>query len=117
MENLTKESFIEKVFDYENEKEWKFKGDKPAILDFYSELCGPCKTVAPIMEKLSEEYEGRVDIYKIDTEAEHELAQAFGIKSLPSILFIPLEGQPEMALGALPISSFKEGIKSVLKVK
>ena len=117
MENLTKETFIEKVFDFENEKSWKFKGDKPAIIDFYADWCGPCKTVAPIMEELAGEYEGQVDIYKIDTEAQHELAKAFGIKSIPSILFIPMDAQPEMIQGALPKSSFEEGIKSVLGVK
>lgn len=117
MENLTKETFIEKVFDYENENEWKFKGDKPAIIDFYADWCGPCKTVAPIMEELSNEYAGRVDIYKIDTEDQHELAAKFGIRSIPSILFIPLEGQPEMAMGALPKTSFVQGIKEVLGVK
>lgn len=117
MENLTKQTFTEKVFDYENEKEWKFKGDKPAIIDFYADWCGPCKMVAPDLEELSEEYQGKIDIYKIDTEEQHELAQAFGIRSIPSILFIPLEGQPEMAMGALPKTSLKEGIKEVLKVK
>jgi len=117
MENLTKEAFIEKVFDFKNEKEWKFKGDKPAIIDFYADWCGPCKTVSPILEELAEDYKGQVDIYKIDTEAQHELAGAFGIRSIPSILFIPMDAQPEMIQGALPKSSFEEGIKSVLGVK
>lgn len=117
MENLTKETFIEKVFDYENEAEWKFKGDKPAIIDFYADWCGPCKTVAPIMEELSTQYSGKVDIYKIDTEDQHELSAKFGIRSIPSILFIPLEGQPEMVMGALPKASFVQGIKEVLGVK
>lgn len=116
MENLTKKTFIEKVFDFENEKQWNFKGENPAIIDFYADWCGPCRTVAPILETFADKYEGVVDIYKIDTEAEHELAQAFGIRSIPSILFIPKEGQPEMAQGALPQASFEEGIKSVLGI-
>jgi len=115
MENLTKDTFIEKVFDYENEKEWKFKGDKPAIIDFYADWCGPCKMVAPILEDLSTEYDGKVDIYKIDTEAQQELAAAFGIRSIPSILFIPMDEQPQMSMGALPKAAFEETIKELLK--
>lgn len=117
MEHLTKETFIEKVFDYENEKEWKFKGNKPAIIDFYADWCGPCKMVAPILEELSTEYEGKVDIYKIDTEAQRELAGTFGIQSIPSILFIPMDEQPQMSMGALPKEAFKQAIEEVLKVK
>jgi thioredoxin len=116
MEHLTKETFTEKVFDYENEKEWKFLGDKPAIIDFYADWCGPCKMVAPILEDLSKEYEGKVDIYKIDTEDQQELAAAFGIRSIPSLLFIPAEGQPQMAMGALPKEAFKQAIEEVLSV-
>ena len=117
MEKLTKETFLEKVFDYENEKEWKFLGDKPAIIDFYADWCGPCKIVAPILEELSEEYNGKVDIYKIDTEDQYELAGTFGIKSIPSVLFIPMGDQPQMSLGALPKNVFEKSIKSVLKVE
>ena len=117
MENLTKETFIEKVFDYENEQEWKFKGDKPAIIDFYADWCGPCKMVAPILEELSKEYEGKVDIYKIDTEDQQELAMTFGIRSIPSILFIPKEDTPQMSMGALPKQAFEEAIKEVLEVE
>ena len=117
MEHLTKDTFTEKVFDFENEKEWKFLGDKPAIIDFYADWCGPCKMVAPILEELSTEYEGKVDIYKIDTEDQHELAAAFGIRSIPSLLFIPAEGQPQMAMGALPKEAFKQAIGEVLGVE
>ena len=117
MEHLTKETFIDKVFDYENNKEWKFKGDKPAIIDFYADWCGPCKMVAPILEELSTEYEGQVDIYKIDTEDQQELAQTFGIRSIPSILFIPVEDTPQMSMGAMPKEAFKEAIKEVLGVE
>ena len=113
-EHLSKESFIEKVFDYENNKEWEFKGDLPAVIDFYADWCGPCKMIAPIIEELSAEYEGKVNFYKIDTEAEQELAGAFGIQSIPSLLFIPNEGQPQMAAGALPKNTLKEVIDKEL---
>lgn len=105
-EHLTKQTFLDKIFNYETEQEWSYKGVRPAIIDFYADWCGPCKMVAPIMEELSEEYAGKVDIYKIDTEAEQELAAVFGIRSIPSILFIPLDDQPQMAQGAAPKHSF-----------
>lgn len=117
MEHLSKETFVNQVFDYENEKEWNFKGDKPAIIDFYADWCGPCKMVAPVLEELAQEYKGKLDIYKVNTEQEQELSMAFGISSIPSILFIPKEGQPQMTQGALPKDSFKEVIKDVLSVE
>jgi thioredoxin 1 len=104
-EHLTKAEFLTKVFDYENNKEWKYQGDTPAIIDFYADWCGPCKMIAPVLEELAKEYDGKVKIYKIDTEAEQELAAVFGIRSIPSILFVPKEGQPQMAQGALPKNS------------
>lgn len=116
-EHLTLETFKEKVFDFEANKEWKFKGEIPAIIDFYADWCGPCKLVAPIMEELAQEYEGKVKFYKIDTEVERELAVMFGIRSIPSILFIPMEGQPQMTTGALPKENFVQMIEEVLKVK
>jgi len=113
-EHLTKETFLEKIFDFENSKEWQFRGDLPAVIDFYADWCGPCKMVAPIIEELSEEYDGKVNFYKIDTEAQQELAAAFGIQSIPSLLFIPVEGQPQMAAGALPKDTFKQVIDNEL---
>ncbi|OGU36861.1 MAG: thioredoxin [Ignavibacteria bacterium GWB2_35_6b] len=113
-QHLTKADFLEKVFNYEVNKEWKFEGEIPALIDFYADWCGPCKMVAPVLEELSNEYAGKVNIYKIDTEAEQELAAAFGIRSIPSLLFIPKEGQPQMAMGALPKESLKEVIENVL---
>jgi len=120
MEKLIKETFIEKVFDYEKAKELdvpvvKSKGAKPIIIDFYAEWCGPCKAVAPILEELNKEIEG-IDIYKINTEEQHELAQVFGITSIPSLLFIPLQGQPQMVNGALSKDNFKEIIKDLFKI-
>lgn len=107
---LNLEDFEKKVFDYKNSKEWKFEGDKPAIIDFYADWCGPCKMVAPIFEELAGEYP-EIDIYKVDTEAEKRLSSMFGIRSIPSILFIPKEGEPMMQAGALP----KEVLKDVIK--
>jgi len=116
-ELLTKETFLKKVFNYEQNKEWKFEGDKPCIIDFYADWCGPCKMVAPILEELSEEYKGKVDIYKVDTEVEQELSAAFGIRSIPSMLFCPSDEQPQMAQGALPKHNLEQVIKEVLKVE
>ncbi|GMU90801.1 MAG: hypothetical protein AMXMBFR49_30060 [Chlorobiota bacterium] len=112
--HLTKDIFLKKVFNYEQNQEWKFEGDKPCLIDFYADWCGPCKMVAPVLEELSEEYKGQVDIYKIDTEAEQELAAAFGIRSIPSLLFVPLNGQPRMAQGALPKPALVEIIDKLL---
>lgn len=117
MEHLTKEAFKEKVFDFENNKEWNFSGDKPCIIDFYADWCAPCRTLTPILEELSEEYKGKVDVYKVDTEKEQELAAMFGIRSIPSILFVPREGQPQMAAGALPKEALEKAIEDVLGVK
>lgn len=116
--HLTKEEFLNRVSNFEeNPKDWKFLGDKPCIIDFYADWCGPCKMVAPILEELSDEYDGKVDIYKVNTEQEQELAAAFGIRSIPSILFVPKEGEPQMAQGAMPKPSFKQAIKEVLNVE
>ncbi len=116
-EHLTLETFKEKVFDFETETEWNFKGEIPAIIDFYADWCGPCKQIAPIMEELAIEYEGKVTIYKIDTEDQKQLAAIFGIRSIPSILFIPKDGQPQMSTGALPKAEFEKIIKEILKVE
>jgi len=113
-EHLTKETFLEKVFDYENKKEWEYQGELPAVIDFYADWCGPCKIIAPIMEELAEEYQGKVNFYKIDTEDQQELAAAFGISSIPSLLFIPMNGKPQMAAGALPKETFKQVIDQEL---
>lgn len=116
-ESMTKESFSEKVFDFEHEKEWKFKGELPAIIDFYADWCGPCKMVSPVLDALAAEYAGKLNIYKVNTEQEQELSSAFGIQSIPSLLFIPKEGQPRMAQGALPKPALKKAIMDVLKVE
>jgi len=117
VEHLTKDTFISKVFNFEENKEWKYEGGKPCLIDFYADWCAPCKMVAPVLEELSEEYGNKLDIYKIDTEAEPELAGLFGIRSIPSLLFVPKDGQPQMAMGALPKDSFEKAIKEVLGVE
>jgi thioredoxin 1 len=114
MEHLTKETFLNKVFNFEENKEWKFEGELPCLIDFYADWCQPCKMVAPILEELSKEYSGKINIYKIDTESEVELAGAFGIRSIPSLLFCPKNGQPQMAMGALPKEALKKAIEDVL---
>jgi len=113
-EVLTKQTFLAKVFNYEQNKDWKFEGDLPCIIDFYADWCQPCKMVAPILEELSDEYAGKINIYKVNTEIEQELASAFGIKSIPSMLFCPKDGQPQMAVGALPKESLVQAINDVL---
>lgn len=112
---LTRASFISKVYDYKkNAKVWKYEGDKPAIVDFYATWCGPCKRVAPILEELAKEYSGKIVIYKVDTDQEKELARAFGITSIPTLLFIPKDGDPQVANGALPKESLKQAIDEFL---
>ena len=117
MEHLTKQTFLEKVFNYEAGKDWKFEGKLPCIIDFYADWCQPCKIIAPILEGLSVEFDGKINIYKVNTEQEVELASAFGIRSIPSMLFCPAEGQPQMAVGALPKETLIRAINDVLLKK
>jgi len=113
--HMDKTMFIEKVMDFENNKEvWSYLGDKPAIIDFYADWCKPCKLIAPIMEELADEYKGQIYVYKVDTQVERELASVFGIRSIPAVLFIPMEGQPQMSTGALPKETFKGVIDDFL---
>lgn len=112
---LTKSEFLKRVADYETSpNEWKYLGDKPAIIDFYASWCGPCKMIAPVLEELAAEYADELYIYKVNTEEEKELSSVFGIRSIPSLLFVPMEGQPQMAMGAMSKADFKKAIQSVL---
>jgi thioredoxin len=111
---LTADGFKEKVFDYTKEQEWQYNGTLPAIVDFYADWCGPCKAVAPVLEELSNEYEGKLLIYKIDTEKEQELSMLFGIQSIPTLLFIPVQGAPMMQKGAIPKNAFQQVIEERL---
>ena len=113
-EHLNKQTFLEKVFNYEQNKEWKFEGELPALVDFWAPWRGPCRMVGPVLEELSEEYKGKVNIYKVNTDEEQELGGVFGRRSIPSLLFIPKEGQPRMAVGALPKESLIEAIEKEL---
>ena len=113
--NLTRTEFLEKVANIEETPDkWVYLGDKPAIIDFYADWCGPCKMIAPILEELAAEYEGQIYIYKVDTEAEQQLSGEFGIRSIPSILFVPMGEDPQMSQGALPKDVFKQAIEEVL---
>ncbi|HUX52339.1 MAG TPA: thioredoxin [Spirochaetia bacterium] len=116
-EYLTKETFMQKVFNYEENKEWKYEGDLPAIIDFYADWCGPCKMVAPILEEISKDYGDKMHVYKVNTDEQQELAAAFGIQSIPSLLFVPMDAQPQMAAGALPKPTLLKAMKEVLNVE
>lgn len=111
---LTADGFKEKIFDYTNEEAWNYKGSLPAIVDFYADWCGPCKAVAPVLEELSKEYEGKLLIYKIDTDKEQEISMLFGIQSIPTLLFIPVNGNPMMQRGAIPKKAFQQVIEERL---
>ncbi len=113
--HLDRSGFLSKIYDYvENPNEWKFKGDKPAVVDFYATWCGPCKALGPVFEDLAKEYEGRVDFYKVDIDKEMELAQAFGIRSVPTLLLIPSDGMPSMSAGVPPKTALKSAIDSMI---
>ena len=113
-QDLNKGTFLEKVFNFEKNQDWKFEGELPCVIDFWAPWCGPCRMVSPVLEELSEEYKGKVNFYKVNTDEEQELGSAFGIRSIPSILFVPKEGQPKMAVGALPKPSLKDAIEKEL---
>ncbi len=112
--NITTEEFKTEVFDYTKEKEWKYLGSKPAIIDFYADWCGPCKMLSPLLEELAGEFDGKIDVLKVDTEAEQQLSAVFGIRSIPSILFIPMDGQPSMQAGLLPKNALVDIINNQL---
>lgn len=111
---LSAEEFKSLVFDYEANKEWKFQGKKPCIVDFYADWCGPCKIVAPRLAELAKEYEGQIDIYKVNTDEQRTLSGVFQIRGIPAILYCPVSGQPQMSTGALPKSEYKKVIDEFL---
>ncbi|HEY8272081.1 MAG TPA: thioredoxin [Pseudobdellovibrionaceae bacterium] len=116
MEILNIETFKSKIFDFEASKDWLFKGPRPAIIDFYADWCGPCRALAPVLDEVSTQYAGKVDIYKVDTEATPELAALFGVRGIPAILFIPPGGEPAMASGFMPKESFENAINEIFGI-
>lgn len=116
MEILTTQTFKAKVFDFTKNRSWQFEGPRPALVDFYADWCGPCKALSPILENLSREYAGKIDVYKVNTETHPELASLFSVRGIPALLFIPKHGPPTMSAGFMPQSSIKEAIKDILNV-
>jgi thioredoxin len=114
---LTDETFKKLIFDYETNVEWKFEGNKPAIIDFYADWCEPCRQLSPLVEEIAEEYSGKINVYKVDTEKEGLLTQKLGITGLPTLLFVPAKGKPQVAVGALPKETLIQAINEVLLVK
>ncbi|MGL4520900.1 MAG: thioredoxin [Phocaeicola sp.] len=115
---MDKALFQEKIFDYSNKQAtWKYKGNKPAIIDFYADWCGPCRKIAPILKELAKEYADELVIYKVDTDKQKELGAEMGIQSLPTILFIPVDGQPQLMVGAADKDTFVKAIEEVLLKK
>lgn len=116
MEVLNKETFKNKIFDYETSPDWTFKGSRPTVIDFYADWCGPCRMLAPVLDELAAEYSGKVDIYKVNTEDSPELASMFGVRGIPAILFIPLQGEPAMSSGFMPKESFQKAFQELFNI-
>jgi thioredoxin 1 len=114
---MTNETFKKLIFNYEANKDWKYEGTKPAIIDFYANWCGPCRQLSPLVEEIAKEYDGKILVYKVDTDQERVLAQNLGITGLPTLLFIPASGKPQMAVGALPKETLLKAVNEVLLVK
>ena len=117
VQELTKTEFLKKVANYEaSPNKWVYKGDKPCIVDFYATWCGPCKAIAPILDELQEEYKDKIDFYKVDSDIENELAAAFNIRSIPTLMFVPVDAQPQVASGAMSKAQFKELFQKVFNL-
>lgn len=114
---MTKDMFQKSIADLSNTKEWKFKGDLPTIIDFYADWCGPCRQVAPILKELAKEYKGKIRVYKVNVDKEKELAAALGIQSLPTVVFMPMKGQPQTMVGSADKATYKKNIETILLKK
>lgn len=115
IKHITKKEFLENIWNFEESpKEWKFRGERPAIVDFYAVWCGPCQMLSPELEEIAEEYKGKVDIYKVNTDEEDELCAAFGIRSIPALLFCPVNGEPSMTAGFQPKAALRAAIGKML---
>lgn len=112
--SLTDETFKKKIFNYEVNKEWKFEGDKPALIDFFAVWCGPCRQLSPLVEEIAKEYAGKIDVYQIDTDQERALSTSMGISGLPTLLFIPLKGKPQISVGVLPKATLDKAVNEIL---
>lgn len=117
VEYLTAATFKQKVFDYSKSKTWSYKGKIPCIIDFYADWCRPCKMIAPYLDELGRDYKGKIYVYKVNTDKEQELAQVFGIQSIPAVLFVPMSGEPQMMIGAHPKAEYEKQVNTILKVK
>jgi len=113
---LTNETFKQKIYNYDISKQWKYEGKIPAIIDFYATWCGPCRQLSPRLEEIAKEYAGKIVVYKVDTDQEQLLSQAIGITSLPTLIFIPVNGQPQASMGAIPKEDLVKAIKEVLLI-
>jgi thioredoxin len=116
-QQLSKADFLEKVFNFEDSREWRFEGQRPCIVDFHADWCQPCKLLSPVLDELAREYMGKLDIYGVDTGAEQELAVVFGIRSIPTMLFVPMRGKPRLLIGAVPKATIRQAIQEVLQVE
>lgn len=114
---LTDNTFKKMIFNYDINKEWRYEGKKPAIIDFYADWCSPCRQLSPLVEEVAKEYAGKIDVYKVDTDKEKTLAHNLGITNLPTLLFIPAEGKPQITMGALPKESLIKAINEILLIK
>ena len=112
---LNKQAFLKRVYDFEKSpKDWIYAGDKPCVIDFYADWCGPCKVIAPYLEEIAGKYNGKVYVYKVNVDNEQELAQQFGIQSIPAVLFCPLSGKPTMMTGSRPKEDFYTAVEAIV---